>query len=87
MQEIRVSLKKQIKDSVKLGSFLDQVQHNVLEQLDLFTPSDDADEEAEATRRLTLAQLVFLLIASGALALRSTLGSKPDKSDYYKHWS
>lgn len=58
LQDIRISLKKQIKDSVKLGAFLDQVQHNVLEQLELFTPVDDADEEAEDTRRLALTQLL-----------------------------
>ena len=58
LQEIRNSLKKQIKDSVKLGSFLDQVQHNVLEQLELFTPNEEGDEEAEADRRLALAQLL-----------------------------
>lgn len=58
LQEIRVSLKKQIKDSVKLGSFLDQVQHNVLEQLALFTPTEDGDEEADAERRIALARLL-----------------------------
>jgi hypothetical protein len=58
LQEIRISLKKQIKDSVKLGSFLDQVQHNVLEQLDLFTPNEEGDEETEAERRIALAQLL-----------------------------
>lgn len=33
LQDIRVSLKKQIKDSVKLGTYLDQVSHDILEHL------------------------------------------------------
>jgi len=37
-------LKKQIKDSVKLGAYLDQVVHDVLENLELFKVSD-TDEE------------------------------------------
>ena len=56
LQNIRVSLKKQIKDSVKLGAYLDQVLHDVLEHLELFTPVDD--EESELTRREALVQLL-----------------------------
>src|SRR5512142_162364 len=43
LQEIRTALKKQIKDSVKLGTYLDQVVHDVLDNLELFEvlPSDD----------------------------------------------
>ncbi|MGC2457372.1 MAG: ATP-binding protein [Gallionellaceae bacterium] len=44
LQEIRVGLKKQIKDSLKLGAYLDQVVHDVLENLELFKASD-TDEE------------------------------------------
>ncbi len=58
LQAIRVSLKKHIKDSVKLGTYLDQVQHEVLEQLGLFTPAAESDEDSEADRRLALAQLL-----------------------------
>lgn len=54
LQDIRVSLKKQIKDSVKLGAYLDQVSHDVLEHLELFSPVDD--EEAELDRREALVQ-------------------------------
>jgi predicted ATP-dependent protease len=46
VQDIRSSLKKQIKDSVKLGAYLDQVSHDVLENLDVFQVS----EEDEALR-------------------------------------
>jgi predicted ATP-dependent protease len=45
LQEIRMGLKKQIKDSVKLGAYLDQVMHEVLENLEVFQASDP-DEEA-----------------------------------------
>ena len=44
VQEIRVGLKKQIKDSVKLGAYLDGVMHDVLDNLELFRVSD-VDEE------------------------------------------
>lgn len=44
MQEIRAGLKKQIKDSVKLGAYLDQVVHDVLENLELFEVLDSDDD-------------------------------------------
>lgn len=56
LQSIRVGLKKQIKNSFKLGAYLDQVQHDVLENLELFTPVED--EETEANRRDALIQLL-----------------------------
>ncbi|MFZ2391129.1 AAA family ATPase, partial [Rhodoferax sp.] len=48
LQEIRLDLKKQIKDSVKLGHYLDRVMQDVLDNLDVFRVADaDAglDEE------------------------------------------
>jgi len=45
LQEIRNELRKQIKDTVKLGSYLDQVAHDVLENLELFQPGDEEDED------------------------------------------
>ena len=39
LQEIRLGLKKQIKDSVKLGGYLDQVMQDVLDNLELFQAS------------------------------------------------
>lgn len=44
LQEIRVGLKRQIKDAVKLGTYLDHVMQDVLDNLDVFNASD-ADEE------------------------------------------
>lgn len=41
LQEIRNALRKKIKDSVKLGNYLDQIQHNVLENLELFEPCEE----------------------------------------------
>ncbi|MFM6986063.1 MAG: Lon protease family protein [Hydrogenophaga sp.] len=55
LQDIRLRLKKQIKDSVKLGSYLDQVAHDVLEHLELFMPQDTDDE----ARQAALAQLLL----------------------------
>ncbi|MDH4233889.1 MAG: AAA family ATPase [Gallionella sp.] len=52
LQEIRVGLKKQIKDSVKLSTYLDQVVHDILDNLELFKTSDTEDgirREALAT--------------------------------------
>ena len=56
LQDIRLSLKKQIKDSVKLGAYLEQVSHDVLENLELFTPADNDDDEL--ARHDALAQLL-----------------------------
>jgi predicted ATP-dependent protease len=44
LQEIRVGLKKQIKDSVKLGAYLDRLVQDVLDNLELFKVSDTDDE-------------------------------------------
>jgi predicted ATP-dependent protease len=52
LQDIRVGLKKQIKDSVKLGTYLEQVMHDVLDNLDLFQVSEE-DEEEERLEALT----------------------------------
>lgn len=43
LQQIRAGMRKQIKDSVKLGSYLDQVQHEVLDNLELFQPGEDEE--------------------------------------------
>jgi predicted ATP-dependent protease len=55
LQEIRTGLKKQIKDSVKLGAYLDQVVHDVLDNLELFKPlaSDDDIRQEELGRVLS----------------------------------
>ena len=44
LQEIRKQLRKQIKDSVKLGRYLDGVRHDVLESLELFRTSEEHEE-------------------------------------------
>ncbi|MCX7192809.1 MAG: ATP-binding protein [Proteobacteria bacterium] len=45
LQEIRSRLKKQIKDSIKLGSYLERLAQDVLENIELFE-AVDADEDA-----------------------------------------
>ena len=44
LQEIRTALRKQIKDSVKLGRYLDEVLHEVLENIELFVLPEEPDE-------------------------------------------
>ncbi len=44
LQEIRNELRKQIKDTVKLGGYLDQVAHDMLENLELFQPVDEDED-------------------------------------------
>lgn len=51
LQAIRTALKKQIKDSVKLGNYLDQIARDVLDKVELFDPlpsEDDIRQEALA---------------------------------------
>lgn len=68
LQAIRVGLKKQIKDSVKLGAYLDRVLHDVLDNLALFSVSDDDDEaRREALESVLLRYHVNLLVDNGAL--------------------
>ncbi|HSQ72160.1 MAG TPA: Lon-like protease helical domain-containing protein, partial [Rubrivivax sp.] len=44
LQAIRNRLRMQIKDSVTLGLYLEQVQSDVLENLELFQPADEQEE-------------------------------------------
>ena len=57
LQEVRNPLRKQIKDTVKLGQWLDQVRQQVLEQLDLFM-SLQGNEAAEDERKEQLDTLL-----------------------------
>lgn len=56
LQEIRNELRKQIKDTVKLGNYLDQVAHDVLENLELFQPADEEDEVRQVALASVLAR-------------------------------
>jgi predicted ATP-dependent protease len=69
LQEIRVGLKKQIKDSVKLGAYLDQVMHDVLDNLDVFRVSE-VDEELRLEELATVLSRyrVNLLVDNAGLA-------------------
>jgi predicted ATP-dependent protease len=48
LQTIRNEMRKQIKDTLKLGNFLDQVAHDILENVEVFEPSDDEELRLEA---------------------------------------
>jgi len=68
LQGIRVKLKKQIKDSVKLGAYLDEVMHDVLDNLELFKVSDDDDEiRREALRNVLSRYRVNLVVDNDGL--------------------
>ena len=54
LREVREELKKQIKDSVKLGAWLNRVKEDILDGLELFQPAESDD----AARREALAALV-----------------------------
>ncbi len=69
LQDIRAALKKQIKDSVKLGSYLDQVLHDVLDNLALFRVSEDDEElRLEQLAEVLSRYRVNLLVDNAALA-------------------
>ncbi len=68
LQEIRLGLKKQIKDSVKLGAYLDQVVHDILDNLELFKISDtDEDIRREALTTVLSRYRVNLVVDNGGL--------------------
>ena len=68
LQEIRIGLKKQIKDTVKLGAYLDQVMHDVLENLELFKVSDtDEDVRREALASVLSRYRVNLVVDNDGL--------------------
>ena len=46
LQFIRNELRKQIKDTVKLGTYLEQVHHHVLDNLEVFQPGDEEERMA-----------------------------------------
>ena len=69
LQEIRIGLKKQIKDSVKLGAYLEQVMHDVLDNLALFRVSDVDDELRQEELAAVLSRYrVNLLVDNEGLA-------------------
>ncbi len=57
LQEIRNKLREQIEGSVKLSQYLDEVQHEVLENLALFQPGDEREELRMAALLEVLAHL------------------------------
>ncbi len=56
LQAIRVALKKQIKDAVKLGAYLDQVQGDVLENIELFEVFEPDEENRQAALETVLSR-------------------------------
>ena len=56
LQDVRNSLRKQIKDTVKLGQWLEQVRQQVLNHLDLFVPGESGEDERKDQLDELLAQ-------------------------------
>lgn len=68
LQAIRTGLKKQIKDTVKLNAYLDQVEHDVLENLELFKLQDDDELGQEALAKVLSRYRVNLVVDNGGLS-------------------
>ena len=66
LQAIRTPLKKQIKDSVKLGTYLDQVEHDVLDNLERFIPQESEDAVRQAGLEALLARYRVNLVVDNA---------------------
>jgi predicted ATP-dependent protease len=79
LQEIRVGLKRQIKDAVKLGSYLDQVLQDVLDNLDVFIVSDDDEElrQLELTKVLSRYRVNVLVDNDGAVGAPVIVENNP----------
>ena len=71
LQQVRNAMKQQIKDTLKLGGYLDQVAEDVLDQLDLFG-SEDADVQAELMSMLARYR-VNLVVDNGGLSAAPAL--------------
>lgn len=68
LQKIRISLMKQIKDSIKLGGYLNQVMKDVLDNLELFEASDSDEEiRREALNTALSRYRVNLVVDNGDL--------------------
>ena len=75
LQAVRGALRKQIKDAVKLGRWLDQVQAHVLDNLELFEAAGATDAADEATRIESLLALLARLRVNVAVDHQGQAGA------------
>ncbi|MBU1980050.1 MAG: AAA family ATPase [Gammaproteobacteria bacterium] len=69
LQEIRDGLKKQIKDAAKLNAWLDDMAHDVLDNLALFQIADDDEESRQDFLERALSRYrVNLVVDNGGLS-------------------
>jgi len=68
LQEIRAGLKKQIKDAAKLNAWLDEMAHDVLDNLALFQSGDDEESRQEAMERALSRYRVNLVVDNDGLS-------------------
>lgn len=66
LQAIRVALKKQIKDTVKLGKHLDRVAQDVLDHLELFQPFEEDEEGRQEALEALLQRYRVNLVVDNA---------------------
>lgn len=79
LQEIRIGLKRQIKDAVKLGTYLDQVMQDVLDNLEVFSVSDTDEElrQLELTTVLSRYRVNVLVDNEGAVGAPVIVENNP----------
>ncbi|MFN3543644.1 MAG: Lon protease family protein [Thiobacillus sp.] len=66
LQAIRAGLKKQIKDAAKLNAWLDAIEQDVFDKLELFGNDDDADRQA-ALQAVLAAYRVNVIVDNAGL--------------------
>ncbi|WP_018507517.1 Lon protease family protein [Thiobacillus thioparus] len=68
LQAIRAGLKKQIKDAAKLNVWLDALEHDVFDNLELFNGGEEDEGQEEALHAVLARYRVNLVVDNGGLA-------------------
>jgi predicted ATP-dependent protease len=68
LQAIRSGLKKQIKDAAKLNAWLDALEQDVFDNLELFSGDEDDEDRQEALNSVLARYRVNLVVDNGGLA-------------------
>ena len=70
LQAIRSGLKKQIKDAAKLNAWLDALEQDVFDNLELFSGGEDEKSRLEALNSVLARYRVNLVVDNGGLTVR-----------------
>ncbi|WP_018077618.1 Lon protease family protein [Thiobacillus denitrificans] len=68
LQAIRAGLKKQIKDAAKLNAWLDALEQDVFDRLELFSGSEDDEERLDGLQAALARYRVNLVVDNGGLS-------------------